>query len=119
MTDTTGFPASGGGGGSRKLLLAAVAAVLSIVVIVLAVVYITGRKVGIITSVCCGPGSASGIPSDYQRRQGAKANADSKGSRPGCKSRIGCGAAKAKADADGAVAKANSSDPFPLATLGR
>jgi len=72
MTDTTGFPASGGGGGSRKLLLAAVAAVLSIVVIVLAVVYITGRKVGIITSVCCGPGSASGIPSDYQRRQGQR-----------------------------------------------
>ena len=58
--------------------------------------------------MCCGPGSASGIPSDYQRRQGAKANADSKGSRPGCKSRIGCGAAKAKADADGAVAKAKS-----------
>src|SRR5664280_1255747 len=117
MTDTTGFPASGGGGGSRKLLLAAVAAVLSIVVIVLAVVYITGRKVGIITSVCCGPGRARQAASQATIND-AKANADSKGSRPGCKSRIGCGAAKAKADADGAVAKAKSSDPGSLATLG-
>jgi len=68
--------------------------------------------------VCCGPGRARQAASQATIND-AKANADSKGSRPGCKSRIGCGAAKAKADADGAVAKAKSSDPGSLATLGR